>query len=274
MRLIGAMSIVFTLLLALVLSGAAPLAHIDDGRHDSSSDDDRGVTQGRGDFPLRYVRRRATVDGCAADARGGRNRPAGNGTRRRTQGRRRCASANCHSSVAQGRCRPGRSRGHDRAAAAQRGRRASRPRQHVGPAHQPRHHLRALPFDGRRFVRAGIGRRRDGWANPDLNVGAIVALSPALDDATTRGVPHVGTGQVRSAASRVRRHEHHPAEQSVAAGRHSADLRTGRRGLRDLHRRRPDLVLEQLRRGGADGWTGNLLRPASAAAHRPDGRTW
>jgi hypothetical protein len=30
----------------------------------------------------------------------------------------------------------------------------------------------------------GIGRRLDGWANVDLNVGAIVALSPALDTAT------------------------------------------------------------------------------------------
>jgi hypothetical protein len=30
----------------------------------------------------------------------------------------------------------------------------------------------------------GIGRRLDGWANIDLNVGAIVALSPALDPAT------------------------------------------------------------------------------------------
>jgi hypothetical protein len=30
----------------------------------------------------------------------------------------------------------------------------------------------------------GIGRRLDGWANTDLNVGAIVALSPALDDDT------------------------------------------------------------------------------------------
>ena len=29
----------------------------------------------------------------------------------------------------------------------------------------------------------GIGKRLDGWANIDLNVGAIVALSPALDDA-------------------------------------------------------------------------------------------
>jgi hypothetical protein len=31
---------------------------------------------------------------------------------------------------------------------------------------------------------AGIGRRLDGWANTDLNVGAIVSLSPALDEAT------------------------------------------------------------------------------------------
>lgn len=30
----------------------------------------------------------------------------------------------------------------------------------------------------------GIGVRLDGWANTDLNVGAIVALSPALDEAT------------------------------------------------------------------------------------------
>ena len=30
----------------------------------------------------------------------------------------------------------------------------------------------------------GIGTRMDGWANTDLNVGAIVALSPALDAAT------------------------------------------------------------------------------------------
>ena len=31
---------------------------------------------------------------------------------------------------------------------------------------------------------SGIGKRLDGWANRDLNVGAIVALSPALDDST------------------------------------------------------------------------------------------
>jgi hypothetical protein len=26
----------------------------------------------------------------------------------------------------------------------------------------------------------GIGRRKDGWPNRDLNVGAIIALSPVL----------------------------------------------------------------------------------------------
>jgi mono/diheme cytochrome c family protein len=30
----------------------------------------------------------------------------------------------------------------------------------------------------------GVGKRLDGWPNRDLDVGAIVALSPALDDAT------------------------------------------------------------------------------------------
>jgi len=30
------------------------------------------------------------------------------------------------------------------------------------------------------FVMPGIGRRKDGWPNRDLNVGAIIALSPAL----------------------------------------------------------------------------------------------
>jgi hypothetical protein len=32
----------------------------------------------------------------------------------------------------------------------------------------------------------GFGRRLDGWANIDLDVGAIVALSPALDEATKK----------------------------------------------------------------------------------------
>ena len=46
----------------------------------------------------------------------------------------------------------------------------------------------------------GIGRRLDGWANPELNVGAIVALSPALPDALKAEFKTWGR-QVRSETS-------------------------------------------------------------------------
>jgi hypothetical protein len=44
----------------------------------------------------------------------------------------------------------------------------------------------------------GIGRRLDGWANRDLNVGAIVALSPNLQpivDVLNKGLPPPGVNQ-------------------------------------------------------------------------------
>jgi hypothetical protein len=41
----------------------------------------------------------------------------------------------------------------------------------------------------------GIGRRLDGWGNTDLNVGAIVALSPALDEATKAEFRSWGPGK-------------------------------------------------------------------------------
>ena len=41
----------------------------------------------------------------------------------------------------------------------------------------------------------GIGKRLDGWANVDLNVGAIVALSPALDVATKNEFNAWGRGK-------------------------------------------------------------------------------
>ena len=41
----------------------------------------------------------------------------------------------------------------------------------------------------------GIGRRLDGWANRDLNVGAIVALSPALDGDTKAVLNSWGPGK-------------------------------------------------------------------------------
>jgi hypothetical protein len=41
----------------------------------------------------------------------------------------------------------------------------------------------------------GVGRRLDGWTNRDLNVGAIVALSPALDAATKAEFKAWGPGR-------------------------------------------------------------------------------
>ena len=50
-------------------------------------------------------------------------------------------------------------------------------------------------------VMPGIGRRKDGWPNRDLNVGAIIALSPALTAGAEGGLHVVGTGQIRSRAT-------------------------------------------------------------------------
>ena len=41
----------------------------------------------------------------------------------------------------------------------------------------------------------GIGHRLDGWANVDLNVGAIVSLSPALDEMTKTELRSWGPGK-------------------------------------------------------------------------------
>lgn len=44
-------------------------------------------------------------------------------------------------------------------------------------------------------VLPGVGKRLDGWPNRDLNVGAIVALSPALDEATRAVLNSWGPGR-------------------------------------------------------------------------------
>ena len=44
-------------------------------------------------------------------------------------------------------------------------------------------------------IAQGIGARLDGWPNRDLNVGAIVALSPVLDDATKAELRTWGPGK-------------------------------------------------------------------------------
>ena len=108
----------------------------------------------------------------------------------------------------------------------------------------------------------GIGKRLDGWANRDLNVGAIVALSPALDDAPRPSSEPGGRASTTRGTTRSTARTSDSAEQPVAADRHSAGLWPAGRRLRDLHRRRTDLLLEQLRRRDADGRPRQLQRSA------------
>ena len=118
----------------------------------------------------------------------------------------------------------------------------------------------------------GIGRRLDGWPNRKLNVGAIVALSPVLTNAQRSVFKSWGPRQVRPAPPGLRRHAARLAQQLHAAGGHPARLRPAPRRLRDLHRRRTDLVLEQLRGGVADGRARQLQRSADRADDRADAR--
>ena len=86
------------------------------------------------------------------------------------------------------------------------------------------------------------------------NVGAIVALSPALDDATKAEFRRWGPGKYDP--------RHHAFDGASIIPLNTPSLPIvippiyglqGRR-VRDVHRRRPDFVLEQLRRRRPDGW--------------------
>jgi mono/diheme cytochrome c family protein len=55
-----------------------------------------------------------------------------------------------------------------------------------------------VPLHRGQQLRAGIGKRLDGWPNRDLNPGAIIALSPALTRRRRRSTTP-GAGQVRPA---------------------------------------------------------------------------
>ena len=110
--------------------------------------------------------------------------------------------------------------------------------------------------------------RRMGQHRPERRRDRRPVAGPGRSDEGR--VQDVGTGQIRPAASRVRRHEHHSAEQPVAADRDPADLRAEGRRLRDLHRRRPDLVLEQLCRRRTDGRARQLQRSAHRPVHQAD----
>ena len=82
----------------------------------------------------------------------------------------------------------------------------------------------------------GIGKRLDGWANTDLNVGAIVALSPALDEATRAEFNTWGPGKYDPRHHAFDGKNIMSAEQPLGADCYSAHLWIEGRRLRDLHR--------------------------------------
>lgn len=116
----------------------------------------------------------------------------------------------------------------------------------------------------------GIGKRLDGWANRDLNVGLIVSLAPNLtpfadllgvDVATVKKVlTSWGPGRFDSLARQGR--QSLPAGRQTSGDAHSSRLRPRRRkpvyldGLRLRH------VLERLRRRDRAARLGDFLRRA------------
>jgi hypothetical protein len=95
----------------------------------------------------------------------------------------------------------------------------------------------------------GIGKRLDGWPNRDLNVGAILGLSPALDPALKTEFSKWGPGKYDP--------RHHvfdganivplpipPNSPTNAARTHSTCVWTAGRRVRDLYGRRLYLLLE------------------------------
>jgi hypothetical protein len=62
----------------------------------------------------------------------------------------------------------------------------------------------------------GIGKRLDGWPNRDLNVGAIIALSPALDGPTKAVLNSWGPGKYTHASTRMAKTAHRPFRPPMA----------------------------------------------------------
>ncbi len=108
----------------------------------------------------------------------------------------------------------------------------------------------------------GIGKRLDGWANRDLNPGAIIALSPALSVATKAVYNSWGKGKYdpRFNQDGIEWPAGDPARLRPARHpSHHVDRRWRRRRL-----------LEPLRRRHADGWTRLLF----GSAHRRQCHQW
>ena len=102
-------------------------------------------------------------------------------------------------------------------------------------------------------VRAGIGRRKDGWPNRDLNVGALIALSPVLAADKKAVYQSWGPGKYDPRYNQDGKH----------AARPPPCVWLGSSDERSINGRGTDLVLECLRRRHSDGRAGQLLRPAA-----------
>ena len=122
---------------------------------------------------------------------------------------------------------------------------------------------------------AGIGHRRDGWANRDLNVGMIVSLAPNLspftellgvDEATVKKVLlELGPRPLRCGARQGRQGV--PARWRTGGHAHPAGVRSRRSEPAHLDGLRLGPRLERVRRRHRDARQGHLLR---RSVQRPD----
>ena len=116
----------------------------------------------------------------------------------------------------------------------------------------------------------GIGKRLDGWANRDLNVGAIVSLAPNLKPFTDLlGVDvadrEEGAGQLGARPLRRRPRQGRqgvPARRQAGGRADSAGVWPGRREPAHLDRLGLSAVLERLRRRHGDARRRYVLRRA------------
>ena len=120
----------------------------------------------------------------------------------------------------------------------------------------------------------GIGKRLDGWANRDLNVGAIIALSPALDAATKAEFKQLGTRQVRPAPPRFDGTNIIPLNAPSLPIVIPPIYGLKGVGFETVHGRWADLVLERLRRRRPDGRPGHVQRSAPRDRRSCSRPTW
>ena len=103
-------------------------------------------------------------------------------------------------------------------------------------------------------VMPGIGHRKDGWPNRDLERRGDHCVVASAVCRQESGLRFVGSRQIRPPVQ-PGREEH--------AARRPAGVRVGPSQERNVHGRGADLLLECVRRGDADGWTRQLRGPTA-----------